>query len=162
MRPTVKKKPAKYASGQQIGARAKHVWVCTVCGAQTEKKPAENITTQCRGSGTRAHTAQFQHFASRAEAKRYHQLRLLERGGYIRELRCQPVFHLDAPGGGHIGDYIADFAYLDGKLDKLDVLRDEWVYEDVKGRGAPLNELAAWKMKHAEKQYGIRINIIRR
>lgn len=159
MKAATKKTRPKYASGQQIGKRAKHVWVCTVCGIQTEKKPDAKLTTQCRGSGTKAHTAKFQHFASKAEAKRYHELRLLEKAGKIQMLKCQPIFALKADGGAEVGEYRADFAYADKKIHGSS---DGWTYEDVKGVGAPMKELTAWKINHAERQYGIKINIVRR
>ena len=58
-------------------------------------------------------------FASRAEARRYKELKLLERAGKISGLKLQPVFQL------HAGiKYIADFEYYEnGRL----------VVEDVKG-----------------------------
>lgn len=70
-------------------------------------------------------------FDSQAEAYRYQELRLLEDGGAIRALTCQPKFLLQ-DGFVHNGKreraiyYIADFKYLD-------VDTDEWVIEDAKG-----------------------------
>jgi hypothetical protein len=89
-------------------------------------------------------------FASKAEAKRYAELKLLERAGEITVLRTQPLFNLRAAGGGpdaEIGKYVADFGYFIPASGKH-------VYEDVKGFKTPLYR---WKKKHVEAQYGIKI-----
>lgn len=51
-------------------------------------------------------------FASRAEARRYMDLKLLERAGKISNLQTQPKFPLIITGT-KIGTYIADFSYID-------------------------------------------------
>jgi hypothetical protein len=94
-------------------------------------------------------------FASMKEAKRYQELKLLEKAGEIRELELQPAYPLLAPGRGnggayervHLGNYLADFRYREGKQGILRV-------EDVKGFKTPLYR---WKKKHVEAQYGIEI-----
>lgn len=69
-------------------------------------------------------------FASKAEARRYGELKLLERLGEISHLELQPAFKLAVDGrpvqfrGGRQAKYIADFAYWDG---------EKRVVEDVKG-----------------------------
>jgi hypothetical protein len=90
-------------------------------------------------------------FASKAEGKRFAELRLLERAGEIKGLRCQEAFPLMAPNiflGSPItiGKYVTDFFYYDKN--------DERVVEDVKGFKTPLYR---WKKKHVEAQYGIKI-----
>ena len=69
-------------------------------------------------------------FASKAEARRYQELRLLERAGAISGLEVQPVFPLDIlrPSNGEMiacGVCRSDFRYVDehGRV----------VVEDVKG-----------------------------
>lgn len=52
-------------------------------------------------------------FASKAEAKRYTELRLLERTGHIHDLKVQPRYEL-AVNGTKVCTYVGDFAYLDG------------------------------------------------
>jgi hypothetical protein len=52
-------------------------------------------------------------FASKREAVRYSQLKLLERAGEIRELKLQPRYPI-ALNGLHVCTYVADFDYLDG------------------------------------------------
>ncbi len=95
-------------------------------------------------------------FASKAEARRYSELRLLERAGEIRELELQPKFPLDAPLPGHVGkmarvgEYRADFRYRAGPTGLL-------VIEDVKGMRTALYR---WKKKHVELQYGVEIQEI--
>lgn len=63
-------------------------------------------------------------FDSKSEARRYGELRLLERAGEIRELELHPQFSL-VVNGRKVATYEADFAYSrqDGRR----------VVEDVKG-----------------------------
>lgn len=95
-------------------------------------------------------------FHSQKEARRYQELKLLERAGEIRHLHCQPKLTLYSPelhsneftARKHkIGAYFADFAYVVAKS-------GECVYEDAKGFKTPLYR---WKKKHVEAQYGITI-----
>lgn len=70
-------------------------------------------------------------FDSLKEARRYQELKLLVRGGAIKDLELQPVFEL-IPTQRHEGktvrkaNYIADFKYTD-------IQRGIVVVEDVKG-----------------------------
>jgi hypothetical protein len=90
-------------------------------------------------------------FASTREARRYGELRLLERAGQIWDLTLQPEFNLHAPTPGvvgcfkEVGRYRADFAYA---------TRDGTIIEDVKGVRTPLYR---WKKLHVEIEYGVRI-----
>jgi hypothetical protein len=70
-------------------------------------------------------------FASKAEARRYAELRLLERAGEITGLECHPVYRF-AVNGVKVGRYTPDFRYRDafGCL----------VVEDVKGGTATRTE----------------------
>lgn len=86
-------------------------------------------------------------FASKAEAARYCELKLLHQSGAIGPVQCQPRFRLHAPGGAFIGEYRPDFGYLDLK-------RGREVYEDVKG---VRTQLYKWKKKHVEAEYRIEI-----
>lgn len=84
-------------------------------------------------------------FASKAECRRYEELRLLERAGEIRQLQIQPRFPI-VIDGVKVCTYVADFAYVD---------RDKRTVEDVKGVRTPLYRL---KKKLAEAVYpGLRI-----
>lgn len=87
-------------------------------------------------------------FDSKAEAKRWCELRLLERAGEIHGLRRQvdfPLYVLD----WLIGTYRADFVYLRaGKR----------VVEDVKGVKTQLFNRTA---KHFAAQYGQEIEVVR-
>jgi Protein of unknown function (DUF1064) len=84
-------------------------------------------------------------FASKREAVRYSELKLLEKAGEIWKLERQVPYPLDVHTKT-IGQYVADFVYYrcDGIL----------VVEDCKGVRTPLYR---WKRKHVEAQYGIRI-----
>ena len=64
-------------------------------------------------------------FASKKEARRYEELKLLQRAGVIRELKVQPSFRLDV-GGIHVCRYVADYSYVD------DARTPAFVVEDVK------------------------------
>lgn len=92
-------------------------------------------------------------FHSKGEARRWAELKLLERAGQISILRRQIPFILSVKNfrGGdliELGKYIVDFSYLDGS--------GHSVYEDFKGFSTPLG---AWKIRHAEAEYGIKVRI---
>jgi hypothetical protein len=63
-------------------------------------------------------------FASRAEARRYGELKLLEKAGEIHHLELQPRYDFTV-NGIYVGYYTADFKYL---------ARNGLVVEDVKSR----------------------------
>lgn len=92
-------------------------------------------------------------FHSAKEARRYQELKLLEKAGEIFDLVLQPAFDLDVIGGEvkdiryRIGVYRGDFQYKESRTRKR-------VVEDVKGFKTPLYR---WKKKHVEVQYGIQI-----
>ena len=99
-------------------------------------------------------------FDSKAEARRYEELKLLERAGEITGLELQPKFLLipsytNARGRkARAAHYIADFSYTDtdGKR----------IVEDVKGQPT---ELYRFKKKLTEflyKEQGVTITEIRR
>ncbi len=79
-------------------------------------------------------------FASKKEAGRYKDLRLLEKAGEILGLSIQPKYALRV-NGETIGYYVADFHYHMGTRE---------VVEDCKGFKNPLYR---WKKKHFEVQY---------
>lgn len=54
-----------------------------------------------------------QSFASKKEARRYGELRLLERAGRITALRTHPTYPLDV-NGYPVCKYVADFDYWEG------------------------------------------------
>lgn len=91
-------------------------------------------------------------FDSAREARRYQELKLLERAGEIRGLRRQvrfellPAFDVD---GKHYRPttYIADFTYTDAKTGKK-------IVEDVKGMRTDVYKLKAKMFAH---RYGVPI-----
>ncbi len=89
-------------------------------------------------------------FASKKEAKRYSELLLLQKAGVIHDLTLQPKFPLRADGGGKVGDYVADFSYVD-------TVTGAGVVEDVKGVLTPVYRL---KKKMVKAQYGVDIKEI--
>jgi hypothetical protein len=68
-------------------------------------------------------------FASKSEANRYQELKLLARIGKIEELQLQPRWDCDVKGV-FVCAYIADFVYWDNE-------KEEEVVEDVKGFKTP-------------------------
>ena len=78
-------------------------------------------------------------FDSKAEAKRWGQLRLLERANQIRDLERQVTYRLEV-NSELVSRYVADFRYFDRA-------RSEWVVEDVKGVRTPEFKLKAKLMK---------------
>lgn len=107
-------------------------------------------------------------FASKKEAKRYQELKLLERAGEIRGLQLQPRFELRAAltladigrerDPALIGHYVGDFTFEERLVPKGGPvgLRREWrrIVEDVKGFKTPLYR---FKKKFVEAQYGIQV-----
>jgi riboflavin synthase alpha subunit len=53
-------------------------------------------------------------FDSAKEARRWTELRMLEKAGHIRWLKRQVKFSLDV-NGHHVCDYVADAVYFEGK-----------------------------------------------
>ena len=85
-------------------------------------------------------------FASKKEAKRYGELKLLELTGAIRDLRLQPKFPC-VVNGVKVCDYIADFWYVDSETGHA-------VVEDAKGMKTPVYKL---KAKLVEAVHGFEI-----
>ena len=80
-------------------------------------------------------------FASKKEARRYGELKLLERAGEIRNLELQPRFPLRV-GDVLVCTYVGDFAYCTRPLPgALNV--GEFVVEDAKGFKTPEYKLKA-------------------
>ena len=88
-------------------------------------------------------------FASAAEARRYGELRLLERAGRIAGLEVQPRYRL-VVNGVLIGTYVGDFRYEED-TDAPDAAE---VVEDVKGVRTPVYRL---KKRLLWALYGIEI-----
>lgn len=88
-------------------------------------------------------------FASKKEAKRYGELKLMERAGVIIDLELHPKYHL-VISGTIVADYVADFLYQrrDGS--------GSWraVIEDCKGFKTPVYRL---KKKLMKAIYGVDI-----
>lgn len=98
-------------------------------------------------------------FASQKEAKRYGELKLLERAKKIHLLQLQPAFTLNAWRPDHsemraVGVYKADFAYCACHGGSANCGWSRVTVEDVKGFKTPLYR---WKKRHVEAQYGITV-----
>lgn len=92
--------------------------------------------------------AQGVRFDSKKEAKRYEQLKLLERNQEVRNIRLQVSYNL-VVGDVIVGRYRADFVYEE-------LRKGQWneVVEDVKGFVTPMYRL---KRKLMKAIYGIDI-----
>ena len=94
-------------------------------------------------------------FASKKEAARYQELRLLEKAGEIKDLELQPVYplvvrhHVHHAQATTIGKYTPDFRYREGPKGVL-------VIEDVKSSATKTTAYRLRK-KFVEAQYNIRI-----
>lgn len=100
-------------------------------------------------------------FDSRAEAARYQELKLLERGKFILDLKLQPEFEL-IPSFRKNGKtyrktvYRADFSYFDMDLGRT-------VVEDVKGVLTPVYKLKKKLFEYKYPEYEItEVNTCRR
>lgn len=85
-------------------------------------------------------------FHSLKEARRYGELKLLERAGKVSELALQVKMPIEI-NGKHICNYFADFVYTDIATNKVTI-------EDTKGVRTPLYKL---KKKLVEAQYRVTI-----
>lgn len=85
-------------------------------------------------------------FDSKAEARRYQELRLMEKGRLIRNLELQPRFPIEI-NGVKVCTYVADYRFLDCGT-------GEMVVEDCKGFKTPEYKL---KKKLMRAVYGIEI-----
>lgn len=90
-------------------------------------------------------------FDSKLEAKRYGQLKLMERAGVIRDLELQPEYEL-IPSFKKSGKtwrrtvYRADFRYVRSEDDRI-------IIEDVKGSEAVITDVFRLKQKLFEYRY---------
>jgi len=91
------------------------------------------------------------YFDSKAEGKRYTELRLIEAAGLITKLQTHPAFPIEI-NDIKICMVELDFRYFDHK-------RGEYVFEDVKGQDNPLSKL---KRKLVEVLYGIKVEVIKK
>jgi hypothetical protein len=98
-------------------------------------------------------------FDSKAEGARYVHLRLLERGGYIRDLQCQVKFDLHGKDGTVVTRYHADFVYLEPDPDIAGAWHE--IVEDQKGGKATATPVYKLKAKFLKAEYGVTIREIR-
>lgn len=89
-------------------------------------------------------------FPSKLEAKRWCELKLLDRGGAISELKRQVPFELFGRNGGLICRYRCDFMYRE---------RGDFVVEDTKGMETP--EFKIKRNLFADNYPGIELRIVK-
>lgn len=129
----------RFQSAKQGMNTRKHSWVCMYCNAHwiTKKKV-------CQACGSR----EIQYFPSRAELRRYWQLRLLLKFGKISQLVLQPSYPCVVEGK-LITTYRADFKYINEQ--------GATVVEDVKGFATDLFKL---KKALVEALYPVVISVL--
>lgn len=88
-------------------------------------------------------------FDSKAEARRYGELKLQERNGWIRDLELQPVYPI-VVNGHRVATYKADFKYFDCQ-------GFETVVEDVKSPATRRNPTYRLKTKLVLALYGVHV-----
>ncbi len=98
--------------------------------------------------GTKPVSFEGYQFDSQLEAKRYGELKLLQKAGAISKLEIHRRWGLHV-NNIKIGEYEADFTYLEG---------NQVVIEDTKGVSTPLYR---WKKKHVLAEYNIEIREIK-
>ena len=135
----------KIKSRQDFHNKRQQSWACTRCGWNMQTKFQH--CPECDST-------LIAYFASKAELKRWAELRLGVRGKIFDELRLQPEFPI-AINGVHICVYRADFSYVDLEKKKI-------VVEDVKGAKDEKYHDPVFKLKRkmVEAAYGIKITLV--
>jgi len=87
-------------------------------------------------------------FASKKEAKRYTELKLMEKAGLITGLQLQPTFKF--PDLEYPDRYVADFSYVENGVEKV---------EDVKGLKKS-TAYTVFRIKKALMRYFHKIEVI--
>ena len=133
-------RPSKY--------RSTHRWWCVTCDVPVDAPSA--LVARCSFCGTGPSAANIIHFDSKRERARWHELRLLQRAGKIKDLRRQVSFPIKI-NGTKVGVYRCDFHYQeDGQ--------GFYTIEDVKGIDTPLSK---FKRKCVAAQTGTEVRIVR-
>lgn len=99
--------------------------------------------------GARATMVDGLRFDSMAEARRYRELRLLEKAGVIDSLERQPPFPITV-NGRYICLYRADFRYRERET-------GEWIVEDVKSEATRRIATYRIKAKLVEAVHGVKV-----
>lgn len=124
-------------------SRAKRYWMCDSCGMEYMAKVPKCGDPKCAGRVIC--------LASRAEAKRFGQLLVMQRYGDIVELYVHPRFPCRVEGQ-LVCTYIADFRYVDRA--------DNAVVEDVKGNKDRTDSASALRRKLAEAIHHMTVKIV--
>jgi len=125
------------------------VWTCKSCETPHDKAILKltKRPTICRVCDT---YRDFHYFASRAESRRFAELRLQERAGMIEHLQAQVTYPVII-NSVRVTKYIADFVYIrDGQT----------IVEDVKGNKDFLTDIFKLKQKLVGAIYGVEIELI--
>src|SRR5688572_15165165 len=96
-------------------------------------------------------------FASKAQAKRYAELKLLERAGAISDLRAEVPFRLEV-NGVLVCKYVADATYTE-RINDPQAIGERFVAEDTKSPATRKNPVFRLKAKLMKAIHGIEIRI---
>lgn len=154
----MRKPQYKKVSGSQVGKNSHKIVGCEGCNFAAIPKMYPDLKTgkEC----PRCKEAKVRVFDSKAEHQRACELQMLQRSGYISDLKYQVRYSLHAvsPEGKKIKlyAYVTDFTYME---------KNKLVIEDVKGYNKGkyiVTDVAMMKIKHFEAEYGLKVDIIGR
>ena len=99
-------------------------------------------------------------FASKREAARYGELKLMEKAGEIEGLRCHPSYDLEV-NGEKIGTYTADFEYFE-EIQKPKGIMNLFrlVVEDVKNPATAKAKEFRRTLKLMKAIHGIEVRVV--
>ena len=107
-------------------------------------------TAKCLGCGAGPSAASIIHLDSKRERERWHELRLLQDTGKIKDLQRQVSFPIKIHDT-NVGVYRCDFHYIEEG-------QEFYTIEDVKGVDTPLSK---FKRKCVAAQTGTEVRIVR-
>lgn len=141
-------KAGRFTSKVDAFSRARHVYVCKACSAWHPKR-----LKKCDAGfvGNQVCGGELLCMDSKAEAKRYAELRLMERYNDIGPIEVHPRFPC-VVNDVLVCTYIADFAYVDRESKR--------VIEDVKGNKDFTDSASALRRKFAEALHGFKVRIV--
>lgn len=90
-------------------------------------------------------------FDSQAEGRRYQELKLLQQGRRIRDLKLQVMFALYGKNGSAVCRYKADFMYQEG---------EQIVVEDVKSKATVTRDFRIKQKLMADNYPGIEFRVV--
>lgn len=97
--------------------------------------------------------------ASKGEARRLRDLALSQRAGLIGGLKLHPRYELRIDGEP-VGWAVLDASYIPRDVPGMEAASARRIVEDVKGEGAPDDELSRLKRALVKALYGIEVRLV--